>query len=164
MVRIRRKRRWVPWTLAAIVLLVLFVVVDDPARDFTENRAVMTEHSEDPLLRPLVFERPAAELIDATLQAAERIKNWEYIGTAQIDDASTVVFERTSRVMRLKDDIIIRIEDRGERCRVTGESRSRTSFGDLGQNPRNLRRIVTELFVVLEDHDSAPIKPAATHN
>ena len=66
--------------------------------------------------------------------------------------------------MRLKDDIIIRIEDRGERCRVTGESRSRTSFGDLGQNPRNLRRIVTELFVVLEDHDSAPIKPAATHN
>jgi hypothetical protein len=140
--------------------LALFVAIDDPKRDFTENHAAIEDSASDPLLRPMIFDRPALELVEATRDAAARIKNWDYIGTAVIGNASTVVFERTSRVLRLKDDIIIRVEDLGPRCRVTGESKSRLGLGDLGQNPRNLRRIVTELFVVLED-PSAAARPAS---
>jgi uncharacterized protein (DUF1499 family) len=159
-VRIRRRRRWIPWTIATIVVLVLIVAIDDPLRDFTTNHAAIAEDAEDPALRPLVFDRPAAELIEATQRAARRIKTWEYIGTARIDNASTIVFERTGRVTRITDDIIIRVEDLGQRCRLTGESRSRIGLGDLGQNPRNLRRILTELAVVLEN-DALSARPAA---
>jgi uncharacterized protein (DUF1499 family) len=159
-VRIRRRRRWIPWTIATLVVLVLVVAIDDPLRDFTTNHAAIAEDAKDPALRPLVFDRPAAELIEATQRAARRIKNWEYIGTARIDNASTIVFERTGRVWRFTDDIIIRVEDLGPRCRLTGESRSRIGLGDLGQNPRNLRRILTELAVVLED-DAPYARPAS---
>ena len=162
-VRIKRKRRWIPWTLAAIVFLVLFVAVDDPRRDFVENQATMTEDSPDPLLRPIVFDRSADELVEVTRDAGRRIRNWDYIGTVKIGDASTVVFERTSRWLQLKDDIIIRVEDLGPRCRVTGESRSRLEFGDLGQNPRNLRRIVNELFVVLANRPESTRPATHTH-
>ena len=160
MVRIRRRRRWIPWTIATIVVLALVVAIDDPMRDFTANHAAIAEDAEDPALRPLVLDRPAAELIEATRRAARRIKNWEYIGTARIDNASTIVFERTGRMWRLTDDIIIRVEDLGDRCRLTGESRSRIALGDLGQNPRNLRRILAELAVVLED-DARYARPAS---
>jgi uncharacterized protein (DUF1499 family) len=160
MVRIRRRRRWIPWTIAAIVALALVVAIDDPMRDFTTNHAAISENAEDPALKPLVFDRPAAELIEATRRAARRIKSWEYIGTARIDNSSTIVFERTGRVWRLTDDIIIRVEDLGDRSRLTGESRSRIGFGDLGQNPRNLRRILAELAVVLED-DALYARPAS---
>ena len=68
-----------------------------------------------------------------------------------MDDSTMVVFERTGRVWRLKDDIILRVEDQGDRCRLGGESRSRISYGDLGQNPRNLRRILAELRIVLDN-------------
>jgi hypothetical protein len=157
---IRRKRRWVRWALAAGSLLALFVVIDDPGRDFTTNHAAIADDSADPALKPLVFDRTAAELVEAPRLAARRIKNWEYIGTARIDNAATVVFERTGRVLRIKDDIIIRVEDLGQRCRLTGESRSRTRFGDLGQNPRNLRRILSELAVVLDDTPPS-VRPAS---
>jgi hypothetical protein len=148
---IRRKRRWIPWTIAAIVLLVLAVVIDDPRRDFTTNHAAIAPDATDPRLRPRVFDRRAVELIDATRRAARRIKNWNYVGTARVGSTSTVVFESTNRVWRLEDDILIRVEDLGDRCRLTGESRSRLRFGDLGRNPRHLRRFLAELDVVLGD-------------
>jgi hypothetical protein len=138
------------WTIAAIVLAGLWLAIDDPGRDFTSNHAAIEADADDPGLRPRTLPGTTAEAIDVVRQAARRIKNWEYIGTARVGDVSTVVFERTSRVWRLKDDIVIRIEERGGRCRVTGESRSRHRFGDLGQNPRNLRRILAELDRVLD--------------
>ena len=148
-VRFRRRRRWILPSLAAAGLLALFVTIDDWSRDFTTNYSVITEASKDPDLRPVIFERPADEVVDAIQEAAGRIKNWEFIGAAQMDGSTMVVFERTSRVWRFKDDIILRVEDLGDRCKLGGESRSRIGYGDLGQNPRNLRRILVELRTVL---------------
>jgi hypothetical protein len=157
---IRRKRRWIPWTIAAVGLLALAVVIDDPMRDFTTNHAAIANDAADPTLRPRVFDRRAVELVEATRRAARRIKNWDYIGTARVGNTSTMVFESRNRVWRLKDDILIRVEDLGDRCRLSGESRSRLRFGDLGRNPRHLRRLLDELDVVL--HDGVPsARPAS---
>lgn len=149
--RYRRRRRWIFPTIVAACLLALFITIDDWSRDFTTSYAVMRETSEDPDLRPVVFERRADEVSDAIQEAAGRIKNWEFIGEARVENTTMIVFERTSRVWRLKDDIVLRIEDLGDRCRLGGESRSRLDYGDLGQNPRNLRRILAELRIVLDD-------------
>ena len=150
-VRFKRRRRWILPSIGAAGLLALIVTIDDWSRDFTTNYVVMTETSEDLGLRPVVFLRPADEVVDAIQEAADRIKNWEFIGAARMDSSTMVVFERTSRVWRFKDDIILRVEDLGERCRLGGESRSRIGYGDLGQNPRNLRRILAELRIVLDE-------------
>ncbi len=150
-VRFKRRRRWVLPSIVAVGLVGLGVTIDDWSRDFTTNYAVLTETSADPDLRPVVFERPADEVVGAIQEAADRIKNWEFIGAAQMDNSTMVVFERTSRVWRFKDDIVLRVEDQGDRCRLGGESRSRIGYGDLGQNPRNLRRILAELRIVLDN-------------
>jgi uncharacterized protein (DUF1499 family) len=159
-VRFKRRRRWVWPSIGAIGLLALFVTIDDWSRDFTENQAVMTEASADPDLRPVVFDRSADEVVHAIQEAADRFEGWEFIGAARVESSTMVVFERTSRVWRLKDDIVVRVEDLGNRCRVGGESRSRLEYGDLGQNPRNLRRIVSELRTVLGS-DEVPRQPDA---
>jgi hypothetical protein len=145
----RHKRPWLRWALAGFVVLALVLVIDDPARDFTSNHAVISESAKDPRLRPREYELPAADLVPAILDAAGRISNWEYVGTAGVDGRTNVVFERTSRLFKLKDDVILRVEEQGQRSRLTGESRSRLEYGDLGQNPRNLRRILSELDTVL---------------
>ena len=149
MVRNRPSRPWLPWTIGAIVVLGLFVAIDDPSRDFTDHVASISESARDPRLRPRVYPFPSDELEQAVERAARRIKNWEYIGTAELDGATQVVFERTSRVLKLKDDVVLRVEPLAQGSRLTGESRSRLEWGDLGQNPRNLRRILEELDAVL---------------
>ena len=58
-----------------------------------------------------------------------------------------------------EDDITISVEDRGNRCILTGESRSRHGYGDLGQNPRNLRRIIDEIRIVVEDEKPGEPRP-----
>jgi hypothetical protein len=142
------------------VLLALYVAIDDPARDFTSNFARISDTAGDPRLRTREYAISAHELAAAIELAARRITNWEYIGTAGVDGRTTIVFERTSRMWKLKDDVILRVEQVDDRVRLTGESRSRLDYGDLGQNPRNLRRILTELDSVLEL--TAQDRPAAS--
>jgi hypothetical protein len=148
----QRNQRRLIWSGVVLALLVFFFFfyVDDWGRDFTNNYAVISEFSADPELRPLNSDRPSSELVEAITGAARRIRNWEYAGEASDGEATLVMFVRTSRLFRFKDDITMRIEDRGRERVVTGESRSRIGKGDLGQNPRNLRRVMAELRAVLD--------------
>ena len=135
----------------AIVLLAafLFGYVDDWSRDFTTNGASIAHDATDPTLRPLDSNRSTADLLEGVRRAAGRIRNWEYVGEAGDGNTVRVLFVRTSRIWRFKDDVVIRIEDLGNRRVVTGESISRFGIGDLGQNPRTLRRFLAELRAVL---------------
>jgi hypothetical protein len=147
--RIRKRLAWGGVVLALLVFF-FFFYVDDWSRDFMNNYAVISEFSADPELRPLISDRTSAELVEALTGGARRIRNWEYAGEASDGDSTLVMFVRTSRLFRFKDDITMRIEDQGRERVVTGESRSRVGKGDLGQNPRNLRRLMTELRAVLD--------------
>ena len=155
---LKQKRLIVLATVVVLIAAFLFGYVDDWSRDFTTNEASIAHDSPDPALRPLESTRSVADLIEAVRRAASRIRNWEYVGDAGDGNTTRVLFVRTSRIWRFKDDVVIRIEDLGERCVVTGESRSRFGFGDLGQNPRTLRRFLTELRDVLAG--AAPSRPA----
>lgn len=145
----------------AALLLFLFLYIDDWSRDFTSSEAFIASDAKDPALHPLRSERSSAELVDGVRAAAGRIRNWEYVGEASDGNMARVIFVRTSRLARLKDDIVIRIEDLGERRQVSGESRSRFRvIGDLGGNPRNLRRFLAELRDVLDG--AVPRAPGRT--
>jgi hypothetical protein len=135
------------WLAVAAVFFVLYI--DDWGRDFTANHAEISDLSLDETLQPVTSQRSSEELVLAIKWAGRRIRSWEYIGDAEDDNATMIIFVRTNRILRFKDDITIRVEDRGRERVITGESRSRLGFGDLGRNPRNLRRILNELRGVL---------------
>ncbi len=136
------------WVAGAVVLY-LVVTVDDWRRDFTTNHAEID--SSPP--HAFVTQRSAADLVEALKWAARRIGSWEYVETTAAGQDTLVLFIRTSKVFRLKNDIRMHVRDRGKSRVVFGESRSRWGGGDLGQNPRNLREILAELKSVFEGTD-----------
>jgi hypothetical protein len=145
----------------AVVVIVaagwLGATVDDWSRDFEENHAEIGDDSTDPTLRPLRSERSAADLAEGLKWAARRIGTWELTGTSQDGNTTVVTFVRRAWFLGPATDVTLRIEDHGRRRVITGESRSRNGFGDLGQNPRNLRRILGELQAVLQGTRHGPL-------
>jgi hypothetical protein len=155
-----KRRRLVKWLIGAGIVLFLFALsIDDWGRDFTGTFAEISDDAPQGDLRPFASRRSADELTQAVRWAALRIKNWEYVGDTKVDETRTLLFVRTSRILRFKDDIVVRIENRGSERVVTAASKSRSSLGDLGRNPRNLRRLLIELQDVLDgsSHDPAPM-------
>jgi uncharacterized protein (DUF1499 family) len=146
----RDKRVRTALIVLAGLLLFLLLYIDDWGRDFTTNEAFITPDSADPELRAPQYPLTTEEMIEAVRSAAGRIRNWEYVGEAGDGESVQLLFVRTSRILRFKDDVIILIKSRGGRSVVTGVSRSRIGFGDLGQNPRTLRRFLAELQDVWE--------------
>ena len=146
----RRRKRWLRLALSGAGLVVfLFVYIDDWGRDFRSYEAAIAADAADPMLRPLTTTRSKEEMLEAVRWAARRIRNWEYTGDVESGGSTMLTFVRTNRLLRLKEDIMVRVEDQGERRVVTGASRSRLELGDLGRNPRNLRRLLFELRAVL---------------
>jgi uncharacterized protein (DUF1499 family) len=146
----KEKKLLVPLCIGAALLVFLLFRVDDWSRDFTTHEAFISEDAEDPTLRAARLPLTTPEAAEAVRRAAGRIRNWEYVGEAADDDALRVIFVRTSRIWRFKDDVVIRIASDGGTRVISGESRSRIGIGDLGRNPRTLRRFLAELRDVYE--------------
>ncbi len=95
---------------------------------------------------------PADELVEAVKWAAARIRDVEYVGETSDGNKTLLLFVRTHRVLRIKDDIVIHVEDQGSRRLVGGAAESRLHVGDLGRNPRSLKRFHAELAAVLANY------------
>jgi len=137
-------------------LLLLVFYVDDWRRDFISHEASISAASRDPTLRPLDTTRSSTEMTAAIKMAARRIRNWRFSGEVIDGNTTLIYYVRTNRLPRIKDDVILRVEDRGRNRVLTGESRGRLPLGDLGRNPRNLRRLRNELTLVLEGAAPGP--------
>ena len=141
--------------LAAVAFLLLYI--DDWGRDFTTNEATLSSADLDPRLRRMIETRSREELVAGAKMAAGRIGNWSYVGQADFGDKTELQFIRTARLLRFKDDVAIRVVDKDGQRTIVGESRSRIGIGDLGVNPRNLRRFFTELHNVLDGATARPV-------
>lgn len=154
--KLEKKTTYRILAVAGGALLFLAFYVDDWRRDFISHEARIAADSRDPTLRPLDATRSSAEMTAAIKMAARRIRNWRFAGEVVDGKTTLIYYVRTNRLLRIKDDVILRVEDRGSRRVVTGESRGRLSLGDLGRNPRNLRRLRNELILVLEGAAPGP--------
>jgi uncharacterized protein (DUF1499 family) len=136
--------------IAGAVLLFFVFYIDDWGRDFTAHEAALSAQADDELLRTLVVTRSAQEMIAAVKMAARRVRNWEYAGEASDGSTALLYFVRQNRLLRIRDDVVVKIEDMGDSRVVHATSRARLHVGDLGRNPRNLRRFMSELRTVLD--------------
>lgn len=143
-----KQRRWTR-AIPVVLLLALFLwSIEDWSRDFVAYEASISDRAA-PELQPLRSMRSADELSLAVQAAGRRIMNWEFIGETRDADTRVLLFLRTGRLTRVRDDIVIRIEDRSNERVIYGDSRSRLHLGDLGRNPRSLKRLLHELNAVL---------------
>ncbi|MDH3290720.1 MAG: DUF1499 domain-containing protein [Gemmatimonadota bacterium] len=143
--------RGLVWLLAGVTTVVLAVGVavviqiDDWSRDLATNIAETRWDAGNPELRPLSVDDPLAALADLIVVEGSALPRWTLTGWQVTDSLIELRFVRTTRLFRFRDDITVRVADRGDRREVTAISASRVGHGDLGQNPRNLEELFRRL-------------------
>ena len=88
-----------------------------------------------PDVQPLVVASSAADTFAAAATAA-REAGWQIVGEDR--QAGRIEAIATTRMMRFRDDIVIRIRPEGAGARVDVRSKSRVGRGDLGTNARRI--------------------------
>lgn len=139
---------WLLLGVGAIVFVLVVAValtVDDWSRDLVTNHAATDERASDPVLRPIRAQSGVAELAAVVVESAQALPKWS-VASQEVDPATaTIRLVRTTPLWRFRDDITVRITADADESVIAAESRSRVGKGDLGQNPRNLRELLTEV-------------------
>ncbi|MEZ6072474.1 MAG: DUF1499 domain-containing protein [Pirellulales bacterium] len=137
----------IPFAIVAAVFLLAVFGLDDWRRDLTTNWATTDAEASDEMLRPLRLPRTVDDIVTSVRQWVDTQPNWTLAEAQATGDVTEVRLVRTTRLMRYRDDVTMRIQnlDGGQGVLVTAESRSRVGRADFGQNPRNLKEILGPL-------------------
>ncbi|MCA9102438.1 MAG: DUF1499 domain-containing protein [Planctomycetales bacterium] len=137
----------IPFAIVAAVFLLAVFGLDDWRRDLTKNWATTDAEASDEMLRPLRLPRTVDDIVTSVRQWVDTQPNWTLAEAQATGDVTEVRLVRTTRLMRYRDDVTMRIQnlDGGQGVLVTAESRSRVGRADFGQNPRNLKEILGPL-------------------
>lgn len=141
----QRKRRLLRLGLAVGLLLLIAIgwQVSGGPRGWTTHQARIEDGAPHPELQPRRFSADPSQVLDAIEQLADEHPRWRLVGHSRDAGRIHLVLERTTRLFRFVDDIRLQLTPEGVGTVVTGESRSRVGIGDLGQNARNLRELLS---------------------
>jgi uncharacterized protein (DUF1499 family) len=136
------------WILAGVIVVALFVFkdVDDWGRDLTTNTASTDDGYRD--LKPITIPRPPDQTATYVTSMVATLPGWGVESGAvpmpAEDGTINLHFVRTTKLMRFKDDVNVRLVpgEEPETTVVHIRSQSRVGQGDLGQNPRNIRELL----------------------
>ena len=92
-----------------------------------------------PDLAPLVLDQPMEEVFTRAGQAARKM-GWEVI--AQNLARGRIEAVATTKWLRFKDDVVVRIHSVENKTRVDVRSKSRVGKSDLGANARRIRQFL----------------------
>jgi uncharacterized protein (DUF1499 family) len=81
----------------------------------------------------------------AARQTVERLPRWTFVAQGKGPGGSEIQAVARTGVLRLQDDVTIRIRREAGRTRVSVRSKSRSGSADFGQNARNIRLFLAEL-------------------
>lgn len=91
---------------------------------------------------PAIYDNPPATLFQACLATA-KAQGWAV--AAAVEAEGRIEATATTRLMRFKDDIVIRIRAHGDGTRLDARSASRIGSSDLGTNARRIGTFLREL-------------------
>src|SRR5262245_20769986 len=83
-----------------------------------------------------------AKALDRALPCLPR---WEVVGFGHGQAGYSIQAVHTTPIVKLQEEVNVRIWREGERTRVSVRSRSRTELPDFGQNARNIRELQAAL-------------------
>ncbi len=95
-----------------------------------------------PGIEPQHFTQPHAQLFQAALAAANAMQ-WHI--AAAIESEGRIEATATTRLLRFKDDVVIRICPATDGSRLDVRSASRVGSSDFGANARRIRAFLLEL-------------------
>jgi hypothetical protein len=143
---------------AAVGIAYVLLGIDDWSRDWVRHEATLVFEPTGRHVARALAESPIhpdhvslAEWSTAVQWAGKRIKNLEFEGEATDGDTAVLKFVRTHRLLRLKDDITVRITSDGHERTIETHAAARLHVGDLGRNPRTIRRLYAELEDVVAE-------------
>lgn len=122
-------------------------VVDDWNRDFFANTAATSNVSNEVDLQPITSAPTPDAAQRAVLRAVSSLEGWEYVEFEDQQGDRLLRLTRTSPYLKLVDDILVTITNREDIVVIAATSASRSSWGDLGRNPRNIK----QLFQAIRD-------------
>ena len=137
---------------AAVGIAYVLLGIDDWGRDWVAYEATLRFDPKNRHVARALAEPPSrpdhvslTEWSQAVQWAGKRVKNLEFGGEAADGDTRILTFVRTHRLLRLKDDVTVRITRNGLQHAIETHSAARFHVGDLGRNPRTIRRLYAEL-------------------
>ena len=101
-----------------------------------------------PDIKTLSYMQAKTELVAAAARAASNL-GWEMVNTDA--DQGLVEATDTTTWFGFKDDVVIRVQDKGDKRIVDIRSKSRMGASDLGKNAERIRGFIKELNVVLRE-------------
>lgn len=104
--------------------------------------AAAQQRTSYPDVRPLIVSAPLSAVFDAA-ESLARATGWQIVAADRA--AGRIEAIATTRMMRFKDDVVIRLRADGNRTRVDMRSKSRVGVGDLGTNARRIRAFLSAL-------------------
>jgi len=132
--------------LLITVLTIVFLQVDDWGRDWTNNTAETDPVANDLNMRPIETALTPPRLADIVVAAIEEVPRWtiENRTDTGIDMVRLDLVHRTF-LLGFKDDVTVEIVSASEEDGATlyAKSQSRIGKGDLGQNPRNIKELIS---------------------
>ena len=158
-------RAWVRNTAFWAFLVLLYVVfgIEDWGRDLVGYQAEASFQPSSRYVARLLELPPGhpdfvaqADWVEAIKWAGNRISNLEYKGDASDGNTVVLTFVRQHRLLRLRDDVQVRLRFDGSRAVIDGNSEARLHIGDLGRNPGTLRRFFFELEDVIAESNLNP--------
>ena len=128
--------------------LLLLVVAGAVAAFLAWPRLNMVETGrtpEYPDLQPREYAASEQRVTEALKAAAGRLSRFAFVGAGRGPGGSEVHYVASTRVLRFKDDVNVRIRREGAKTKVTVRSKSRMGTMDFGQNARNVRELMAAL-------------------
>jgi uncharacterized protein (DUF1499 family) len=84
-------------------------------------------------------------VVEGVKTVISRLPRWELVGSGKGPGGGEIQAVHTTQVLRLKDDVTIRITRDKGRTVVSVRSKSRVGKWDFGQNARNIRELLEAL-------------------
>jgi uncharacterized protein (DUF1499 family) len=103
-------------------------------------------HQRYPDITPLICAKTAATLYQGALAAIQSL-GWAIAGTSETE--GRIEATATTRILRFKDDVVIRIRTSHDGTRLDLRSASRVGRSDLGANAKRIRAFLLELNIHL---------------
>ena len=100
---------------------------------------------EYPDLQPREYAASEQKVTEALKAAVARLPRFAFVGAGRGPGGSELQYVATTRVLRFKDDVSVRIRREGAKTKVSVRSKSRVGKLDFGQNARNVRELLEAL-------------------